>query len=749
MNPTNHAAPTPMLNCSSTYLSTNSSVEPGSLSRSSCPLAIGTGDLSSSTSAISSSTISSTSTSENLNPFTMTVTNFPKSALLPRRKSVSGPTSRYSVSPSMEGLDKVRRVSDTAVTNKETCIKPSEQPRSKKKYSRESSPRLLKTSPRELLAVPSLHPEKPLKIVTFASKSKLVNSDPEKDSDSHALFDKELIKERLINQEVLLNLYQCLKKVVADPKLCLHFENNNFMGCQKVKAQAPDKQKEKDATILRSLYLTINEANFKENRLFFSSKGSPAYLEDLDELITKIYPIRDGDIEVMRTSFLDLIQMCSKKDEEHLRQMRIENNGIPLLQKKQSLYLLKEIKPEEKETKSKDKTLNNRAKLIELMKAKKDETEDLIKEVTSHINSPENEVSFEEKLSALNFYKSRLENYLIFMEFHKASNRQIHEEVLKFGTLKRDQLKIKISSPLCKNPFIKRLSEDIEFITLEKSFEYDKCLDGALDVALFLNAKLPELNSSEMRKFLDLISTDMKIYSAQTFNLITFDTFNLATTFDFPDESARYSNSLFNFIAKTFNAIQPIYKKQHILTENYFNLYMLFVNLGVELINKHDYLSAMAIYTALEKPSIEWIIKEQKELPEAFKENLSRFNKTFNTAGNFAYLREKIAKFRNNKIFHTPSLSIYLRMINNLEKLSLTNGPNAQFKSMQIKDMNDYFNDLRFYFESASKNHVPQTNIFYQISSCTEAIEPIKPALEIPAHEKSHIEFSSHLFRKS
>ena len=565
----------------------------------------------------------------------------------------------------------------------------------------------------------------------FALRSYVVSSDNEKNFEiSNREIDRKLISERLKNQETLLNYFLYMKKVIANSKLCLQLDAYNGLGCHYSRKGASESEKQ---TIQTILYTTLLDALSLKNTMFFSSAGSPVLLENFDELITIVYPERDCNIELLRSQVLKEIERRSKKDKHHMQTVpSLEKENISLFPDETALLQINKIKNSE------DESLHERFQLLDNIDVKKTEILELNRLVTNYIKRTDEKTSLLQKISFMNFYKSRTENYLLFLEFLKAwvSNPNIDEKSIKNATIKKDQLKIKLEEPYNKNPYLKRLNEEIEYLSAGINFEYDKghkCVPE--DVSAFLN-DLQNAGSNKIHDFIDKISTDMKIHSTQTFNLMTFDTCMLSTSSKYPNESTLYSNCLVNFIFKTFNNVQTRHrlsheKKANAFVENYFQLYMFFVNLGVELLKKHDYLSSMAIYMALESSAIEWVIKNRKDFPSSFQNNLSFFRSTFNPHDNYGNLRKIMEDCRADKIFHTPSTSIFTTFIHDFEKLSLVQDNRSQVKSLEIKNINDYFKEIRFNFETASKNHTPLSNIFSQIYSCNHPIEAIKPDAEL------------------
>ncbi|HEV8052650.1 MAG TPA: RasGEF domain-containing protein, partial [Parachlamydiaceae bacterium] len=603
--------------------------------------------------------------------------------------------------------------------------------------SRDVSPRKKKSSPRDLLSAPIVQSERIGNNVKFALRSSVVGSDSEKEICQFThLLDKDLIKERIRNQKLLLNSFYCLKRVVANPLLGLHLDSANSLSCKHKKREYDPLEKQR---ILSFLYAIMIDAISLKNTVFFTNKNLLVSLENLDELIKTLFPERDGNIELIRSSLLLAMQRCFEKDKKNLHLPSIsalENANISLFHTNTPFFQLKKLDSPE------DENMNNESKLIAILESKKNDMEELINHVTCFINRPESEITYLEKISALNFYKSRVNNYHLFLEFHKtwASNTSINDRVLKSGNIRKDKLKINMDAPFNTNSFLLRLSDEIDYLTLGLSFEYDKYYDGLMNINSFLNELMTsDVNNAEMHQFLDIISSDMKMGSAQTMNLMTFDTCMLSTSSKYPSESICYCNSVANYVYKNFNYLIKNFRsslkdiKPHNFVDNYFKLYMFFVNLGVELIKKNDYLSSMAIYTTLENSSISWIMgRKDVHVPVNFQENLQIFRSTMNPYDHYGNLRKIMEESRKNKIFHVPSFTIYTTFIHEYEKLSLLK-ESSQAKSLQIKNVDDYFNELRFNFESAAKNYAAQSNIMAEISSCTHPIEPLKPDIDITA----------------
>ena len=607
----------------------------------------------------------------------------------------------------------------TTLFNPEKSTSSSESKESMHK--KEPSPR--KTSPRsDLFPTSQYHTEKSGNTVKFAYRSSVAGSEQAKDLNIlHKKMDEEKlreIKERLKNQGILQNLFNSLKTVMAKKDLCLDIDDYNCVTIRKGHSNDSKNQK-----ILSHLYSTLIES-LSLNPMFCCSKGTLVSLQDVDELITKIYPERDNIVETIRLSVLKSFHNISKNDQRYKDCKNLEISQFP---KDTSIFQINKIHITE------EQNLNEKSKLILIVEEIKNELIHLNRKVTEFIH--EDETPLIQKITVMNFYKSRVENYYMLQSFLKGwvSNPLIDQKVLDRGFLSKEEIKIMPEATSEKYAFLRPFNEEIECLSVWKNSEYEKQSDNALDVEDFLNElPLPRPNSPKMHQVLNIISNDLKIYSAQTFKFNTFDTCILSTSSPYADDTTGYCNSLVNFIYKNFNTLQQRYKlshdnKHHNFTESFFNLYMFFVNLGCELIQKHDYLSSMAIYTALENPAIEWVIKNKKDIPTAFQNNLSKFSETCSLEGNCVKLREIMKDCQLNKVFHTPSLYLYLKIINNFELLSLKSNNPEEAKSLEIKNINDFFNELRINFETAYKKHTPQSDIFYQISSCSHSIEPIKP----------------------
>lgn len=588
--------------------------------------------------------------------------------------------------------------------------------------------------------------------VSFAtSNNYFVSSDPDKHVPSHSqIIGMSDIKKRVENQRLLQRYYESLKRVLGNPNVRLRADDNDNLWCDYSK----EGQKEEDKEIIQTiLYSTLKDAALLKNTWFFS--GKLVSLKILGNMIETAYPTKNKLANVQRRMALKENKTQSKEDRCFLPPKDASQfpNDISMFQLGK-IKIAEAVIPEtETETKTSESGVSKKpyqplmlekSRLEDALEFKKNDLEQLNQRVAQYINNNKDANIFE-KIFVMNLYKSTVENHHLFFEFLNAwtSNRALTPEMIRKAMTKKEDLKIKLESPLDKNPFLIHINEEIEFLSTSETFKYDKAYQGPPVIEPFLS-NLPHKKEDEINELIEKLSSDMQILSLETFNLLNFDIFTLQESFGSLKQPDTYSNCLVNYIFETFNNLPNTYQntsynKSLSFNEYFFKYYMFFVKLGVALLKKHDYLSSSAINTGLESYAIDWIVQEMKNIPRPFQKELGYLKSTCSMRDNFIEMRDITSDCHNDQIFNTPSLCEFKNIILSFEAISRLDTDTTNIKANKIKRINDTFSMLRSNYATASKNHTMQTDVHNVVYRCNVTVEPVKPDKKLihPNHKKS------------
>lgn len=531
------------------------------------------------------------------------------------------------------------------------------------------------------------------------------------------------VDESLENQKSLCHIYQCLNRVKSNPQLSLHLDSFGCLSCDPIKEPIDNTQKQK---ILIHLFMTVSNAICLKNMTFYSCKEAIANPKNLDEIvkletlmnmINEQHLFKNELIEVVQTNVLKLLKMSYEPKQDVCIKPRKE---IKLLE--ESNLSIKAIKSvEHSHHQNHEAKLNERAKtemeLMSTIQERNNEFNVFVESVQKYVNEYENKLHY--KIESLSNYKSQLEDYLIFLEFHRSwtSNKFITGKVIKLCEIDKTRLNIIIQNNT--NPILIKLVEEIEFLSLGVKFLPIKIIEKSIDVEKFLlTTAFSEISIPTIQENFMQIIHEMKFYAGHTFCLLTWDILNAYKNFSTPLDPAHYSILLKSFVFKNFNHVISKYSKgkkryhheqKDAFAKDFFNLYALFTKMAYELIHINDYHSAYPISFALRDSSVKWIT-QKNQMPDEIQKMHDFVFKTLDLS--FNHLSKKFDELRLNKIYHVPYAAFIHQYIE--QKVGSLEGKE---KALEIKNLNDYLKYQRFIFNTAAENLSLHTDIFEQIYS--------------------------------
>lgn len=493
---------------------------------------------------------------------------------------------------------------------------------------------------------------------------------------------------RMENINELRKIDECLKEIFS-------FQNRKIILTEDSSIDVMNRDNKLEeimsAKVIEHIYLRIIRAMTHQIYYFFDDKGFPVTLKELDKMVRVKYGeinqdyVREvkkdlSDYYMDKPLFLFGNEINNEYEYvEHIEKLpfpkKFDVEDIPKNEKTcisilQRLYQKTAVNEENGKTPvmSPITFLCSYKKFVT--------TEQLFTQILRVIQLQENEMPLLQKMRALNLLRVFLSSQLHMDEKITKNHKNIIHKIITFGIGQDVQEIVDIAFEI--NQLIEKKETYFLLEAGTDSFE------PQYEVSKFLSEQIKK-NGNNL-KFLNFVVNDLKYLAAQSVvNISSGDLYQEKLV----NDSETYYNQLVNYVVVLFmnifnKELEGLIDQKH-LKKKLNRFFEFFINVASELNLKHDYLSSVAIYSALNISSISNLLffkepqKTNKSLSKGRRSSLIKSTPTinqlhelqqfFSTNKNFETLRNKMKDCQATNVFYVPFLGPIKNI--NLHKLEL------------------------------------------------------------------------------
>jgi len=479
---------------------------------------------------------------------------------------------------------------------------------------------------------------------------------------------------RVENIADLRKIHECLRKAFNDPTKEIVLVGEDELKVMPNKDQYINS--EITQRVIQYIYQKILRAMTSQIYHFFDDKGYAVSLNEIDKLANKKYAnlqnLTKKSVQNELNDYYEGKRMFFWGDN-----IGSENEYINML-----MHLpLAFYNENENSTKNKTLCLNIFQKLYPLGAILNNEnieipvispimficsykefvtTEELFEVALKAISLPEKEMPYMQKLRILNFIRLWLSSHFYQDEEITRHMKAIIGKILTIGFASEKLEFLDLCHEIC---FLLEQHEmacfEIMAISPTKT---------SYDIRNML--QIEQGKTSNYINFLHILSNDFKFLSGQAaVNVTTKNLFNEKSV----DDTQCLYNKIVNFGVQYFiDSLEPMLKERNpkAIKERLQHFFTLFIDLGYELVRKHDYVSSCAIFNLLNNPELNGLlmIPEGKQVRGSLSKNkkhtilkslgtehkLQEMSELFSVNINFEFLRKIMKECQELDLSYVP-----------------------------------------------------------------------------------------------
>jgi hypothetical protein len=523
------------------------------------------------------------------------------------------------------------------------------------------------------------------------------------------------IRQGIIIQRKLNNIYDCLVRIVFYPGLELAFNHEGSLCARSLENE--EASSEEIHKIIEYIYMVINRAISSNVSIFFNSDGHIITLKMIDSMIGKKYSDCNrpliNDIKRMLEEYVeenqDFVSKLLLEDEpkyiSRLSRLKLPRATRKKFSKEELVFvkLLQRIYPvsDAKITSGEDGVLPVVPFNLMVSLYKKHMDANQLCRIASHLlNLPEKYMPYLQKLYLFGLL-GRIES---MERLRKLPDIELLEEYA--------------------DPQLFRLCSELNLnLKKEDVLSYYKHSGISASGEFARYSAIGKTDAEELENGIERIVLDLKGAAASLFCDLDYhrclEIIKLNGTGDITD----YYNNLTHFFKKQL--IGSLNDKKSI--KIFYRKYLLFHRICDAALSNHDFFSSFGIYCALQTSKVVNALKLVKS-PKLSGEMATiheRLRQTFSATGNFANLNHQFYECVKNRVFYIPPFQLLLHRIEHrrqeIQSLPAKEGlfdfEKLDVESYEMASINLIFDQVRYNFEHLK--HVIYTDIVYSIYSST------------------------------